>query len=117
EMRHSHASNAIPEVGLEQVSKRLGHANATITSSVYSHLTPDADAKTAKAIDAALTRAGAEPALTEQEPLEGTITATPAPATELPPELAAVLTSAIGQALGTLDLAPFLQKAPDRPAT
>ncbi|PZG16730.1 site-specific integrase, partial [Spongiactinospora gelatinilytica] len=42
EMRHSHASNAIPEVGLEQVSKRLGHANATITSSVYSHLTPDA---------------------------------------------------------------------------
>ncbi|MEV1246916.1 GNAT family N-acetyltransferase [Nonomuraea sp. NPDC049750] len=45
--RHSHASELIPVVGIEPVSKRIGHANVTVTSAVYSHLTPDADSRMA----------------------------------------------------------------------
>lgn len=38
-LRHAHANDLIPKVGIEPVSKRIGHANVTVTSVVYSHLT------------------------------------------------------------------------------
>ncbi|MDX1484675.1 MAG: site-specific integrase, partial [Alphaproteobacteria bacterium] len=54
-LRHSHAS-AIISAGLDvvAVSRRLGHANPTITLGVYAHLFTNKDADAAKAMDAAL---------------------------------------------------------------
>jgi integrase len=95
-LRHSHASELIPVVGIEPVSKRIGHANVTVTSAVYSHLTPDADARMATAIDSTLTGGRTldtvSAAAGAAEPPNDT-------ASDLPPELTALLTKAIGQAL------------------
>lgn len=55
-LRHSHATALIPLTGIESVSKRLGHANVTVTSAIYSHLTATIDARMADAIDPALHR-------------------------------------------------------------
>ncbi|MDF5751105.1 site-specific integrase [Spongiactinospora sp. TRM90649] len=115
-MRHSHASDLIPKVGLEQVSKRLGHANVTITSAVYSHLTPDADAETAKAIDRALSGVAADTTTSTADEETTPAAATADGAAQLPPEVAALLTNAIGQAIGALDLSALI-KSPDQPAT
>ena len=54
-LRHSHAS-ALIAAGLDvvAVSRRLGHANPTITLSVYAHLFKNKDADAAAAMDAAL---------------------------------------------------------------
>ncbi|HEX5493463.1 MAG TPA: site-specific integrase [Mycobacteriales bacterium] len=57
-LRHSHATALIPLAGIESVSKRLGHANVTVTSAIYSHLTVAVDARMADAIDPALHRRG-----------------------------------------------------------
>lgn len=56
-LRHSHATALIPLVGIETVSKRLGHANVTVTSAIYSHLTPEVDARTGAALDHVLAAA------------------------------------------------------------
>ena len=49
--RHSHASMLIRAgVDVITVSRRLGHANASITLNVYGHLIEGADAAAAKAI-------------------------------------------------------------------
>ena len=53
--RHSHASMLIRAgVDILTVSRRLGHANASITLNVYGHLIEGADAAAAKAIEGAL---------------------------------------------------------------
>ncbi|MEU4231192.1 site-specific integrase [Nonomuraea sp. NPDC026600] len=95
-LRHAHASDLISVVGIEPVSKRLGHANVTVTSGVYSHLTPDADSRMAAAIDSTLT-GGKTPEIVSEAPAA----AEPSndAASDLPPELTALLTKAIGQAL------------------
>ena len=58
-LRHSHASVLIA-AGLDvvSVSRRLGHANPTITLSVYAHLFTNKDADAAAAMDAALESGG-----------------------------------------------------------
>ncbi len=58
-LRHSHAS-ALIAAGLDvvSVSRRLGHANPTITLSVYAHLFKNKDADAAAAMDAALESGG-----------------------------------------------------------
>ncbi|MFI6900244.1 tyrosine-type recombinase/integrase [Nonomuraea sp. NPDC050394] len=91
-LRHAHASELIPVVGIEPVSKRIGHANVTVTSSVYSHLTPEADSKMANAIDSTLTGGRASGAALVAPTTNDA-------ASDLPPELTALLTKAIGQAL------------------
>jgi integrase len=56
-LRHHHASNLIRAgVDVLTVSRRLGHANPTITLSVYSHLYPNADSKAEQAIEAMFAR-------------------------------------------------------------
>ena len=46
--RHSHASGLITAGhSIKAASRRLGHADITITLKVYSHLMPDDDAKLA----------------------------------------------------------------------
>jgi integrase len=53
--RHSHASLLIRKgVDVLTVSRRLGHANASITLNVYGHLIEGADAAAAKAIEGVL---------------------------------------------------------------
>jgi len=55
--RHHHASNLIAAgVDVLTVSRRLGHANATITLNVYGHLYPNADDKANEAIEAMFAR-------------------------------------------------------------
>jgi len=58
-LRHSHAS-ALIAAGLDvvSVSRRLGHANPTITLSVYAHVFKNKDADAAAAMDAVLQREG-----------------------------------------------------------
>jgi len=54
-LRHAHASQLIAEgVDLVTISKRLGHANPSITLRVYSHLFATDDRRAATAIDNAL---------------------------------------------------------------
>ncbi|MCP2335244.1 tyrosine-type recombinase/integrase [Actinomadura rupiterrae] len=55
-LRHAHATALIPLHGIESVSKRLGHANAAITSAIYSHLTPATDLGMATSLDGRLRR-------------------------------------------------------------
>ena len=51
-LRHSHASALIAEgVDLVSVSKRLGHASANFTLSVYAHLFRKTDDTAAAAIE------------------------------------------------------------------
>jgi hypothetical protein len=93
-------------VGIEPVSKRIGHANVTVTSAVYSHLTPDADSRMATAIDSTLTgttRPAGEPEA--KAALAESVASDPG----LPPELAALVTKAIGDALGGVDLSALLK--------
>ena len=56
--RHTHASRLIAAgVDIVTISRRLGHANPSITLKVYAHLfNRQSDAKAAEAIDAALAR-------------------------------------------------------------
>ncbi|MCZ6848652.1 MAG: site-specific integrase [Alphaproteobacteria bacterium] len=58
-LRHSHAS-ALIAAGLDvvSVSRRLGHANPTITLSVYAHVFKNKNADAAAAMDAVLQREG-----------------------------------------------------------
>lgn len=52
-LRHTHASALIAaKLDVVQISKRLGHANPTITLNVYSHLFAATDAAAAAAIEA-----------------------------------------------------------------
>ena len=53
--RHSHASMLIRAgVDVLTISRRLGHAQASITLDVYGHLIEGADAAAAKAIEGLL---------------------------------------------------------------
>lgn len=54
-LRHTHASALIAaKLDVVQISKRLGHANPTITLNVYAHLFDTSDAAAASAIEAVL---------------------------------------------------------------
>ncbi|MFG2000442.1 tyrosine-type recombinase/integrase [Spirillospora sp. NPDC048911] len=53
-LRHAHVTALIPLHGIESVSKRIGHANVTVTSAIYSHLVPDIDAGMATSLDGLL---------------------------------------------------------------
>ncbi len=56
-MRHSHASMLFAAgVDIVEISKRLGHADPSITLKVYSHLFRSDDPKSAAAINATLAR-------------------------------------------------------------
>jgi integrase len=58
-LRHTHASQLIGAgVDILAVSRRLGHANASITLNVYGHLLHDTDDKAAGAIEAMFARVG-----------------------------------------------------------
>ena len=58
-LRHTHVSQLIDAgVDVVTISKRLGHANPTITLQVYAHLFRKDDSKAADAINAALTKLG-----------------------------------------------------------
>jgi integrase len=61
-LRHTHASALIAS-GLDVVliSRRLGHANPTVTLNVYGHLFKHDDRAAADAIEAAMTRTRKEP--------------------------------------------------------
>jgi hypothetical protein len=61
-LRHTHASALIAS-GLDVVliSRRLGHANPTVTLNVYGHLFKRDDRAAADAIEAAMTRTRSEP--------------------------------------------------------
>jgi integrase len=53
--RHSYATAArAAGVSIEIVSRRLGHARTSITSDVYSHVTPKADDEAAARVAATL---------------------------------------------------------------
>lgn len=55
DLRHTHASWLISKgVPLTSVQRRMGHTSIIITSDLYGHLTPEADAKVAAAISEAL---------------------------------------------------------------
>lgn len=55
DLRHSHVSMLISQgIDVVQVSKRIGHANPSITLKLYSHMFRSDDAAAAEAIDAAL---------------------------------------------------------------
>lgn len=58
-LRHTHASSLIAAgVDIVTVSRRLGHANPTITLNVYAHLFADTDASAATAIEKILGTGG-----------------------------------------------------------
>jgi integrase len=52
-LRHAYASMLIAGESVKVVSERPGHTNAAMTLNVYSHLFPDSEDRTQKAIDAA----------------------------------------------------------------
>lgn len=57
-LRHLHASLLLAEgLPLTDVSRRLGHANPSITAAVYSHALPNRDAQAAQAIHRVLSAA------------------------------------------------------------
>jgi integrase len=60
-LRHTHASNLIAS-GLDvlTISRRLGHANPTITLGVYGHLFAGSDDRAAKVMDLAFSGAQTE---------------------------------------------------------
>jgi integrase len=52
DLRHTYASLLIAAgESVKVVSERLGHTNAAMTLNVYSHLFPDSEDKTRKALD------------------------------------------------------------------
>jgi integrase len=54
-LRHTHASAPIAAgVDLVAISRRLGHANPTVTLNIYGHLFKKDDGAAADAIEAAL---------------------------------------------------------------
>jgi integrase len=56
-LRHTHASALIAGgMDVETLSRRLGHANATITLKVYSHLFSNTDDRAADIMDAVFSR-------------------------------------------------------------
>lgn len=58
-LRHTHASLLVAAgVDIVEISKRLGHADPSITLKVYAHLFRTDDAKSAAAIDTTLARLG-----------------------------------------------------------
>lgn len=58
-LRHTYASLLIAAgESVKVVSERLGHANAAMTLNVYSHLFPDSEDRTRKAIDGAFSEGG-----------------------------------------------------------
>jgi integrase len=58
-LRHTHASQLIDGgVDVVTISRRLGHANPTVTLAIYAHLFRKDDGKAAAAINAALTSMG-----------------------------------------------------------
>ncbi|MGA5599873.1 tyrosine-type recombinase/integrase [Streptomyces griseoincarnatus] len=58
-LRHTYASLLIAAgESVKVVSERLGHANAAMTLNVYSHLFPDSEDRTRKAIDGAFAEGG-----------------------------------------------------------
>ncbi len=58
-LRHTHASMLIASgVDIVEISRRLGHADPSITLKVYSHLFRSDDSKSAAAINEALSRLG-----------------------------------------------------------
>lgn len=60
-LRHTYASLLIAAgESVKVVSERLGHANAAMTLNVYSHLWPDSEDRTRKAIDGAFSEGGDE---------------------------------------------------------
>ena len=60
-LRHTHASSLIAAgVDILTVSRRLGHANPTITLGVYDHLYGNTDDKAAQAVEAMFARIGTE---------------------------------------------------------
>ncbi|MFF3875091.1 tyrosine-type recombinase/integrase [Streptomyces sp. NPDC001978] len=61
-LRHTYASLLIAAgESVKVVSERLGHANAAMTLNVYSHLFPDSEDRTRKAIDGAFAEGGDGP--------------------------------------------------------
>ena len=61
-LRHAYASLLIAAgESVKVVSERLGHTNAAMTLNVYSHLFPDSEEKTRKAIDDAFAKPSALP--------------------------------------------------------
>lgn len=58
-LRHTHASQLIAAgIDVVTISKRLGHANPTVTLRIYAHLFRKRDDKAAAAINAALSGFG-----------------------------------------------------------
>ena len=52
DQRHAHASNLIADGhSIKAVSRRLGHADITITLKVYAHLMPNDDEKLAEGVN------------------------------------------------------------------
>jgi integrase len=61
DLRHTHASQLLKAgVPVKVVSERLGHATASITLDVYSHVLPGMQAEAVAKIDAALGKAMGE---------------------------------------------------------
>ncbi len=61
DLRHTHASQLLKAgVPVKVVSERLGHATASITLDVYSHVLPGMQADAVAKIDAALEAAAGE---------------------------------------------------------
>ena len=53
-LRHTHASQLITAgMDILSISRRLGHANVTITLNTYGHLMPGSDDRAAKALETA----------------------------------------------------------------
>jgi integrase len=60
-LRHHHASNLIAAgIDILTISRRLGHANPSITLGVYGHLYPNTDDCAAQVIEAMFARVRAE---------------------------------------------------------
>lgn len=60
-LRHHHASNLIAAgIDILTISRRLGHANPSITLAVYGHLYPNTDDRAAQVIEAMFARVRAE---------------------------------------------------------
>ena len=56
-LRHTHATPLRANVATKVVSERLGHASTSITSDIYSHVTPDMQEAAVEKLDAALAAA------------------------------------------------------------
>ena len=60
-LRHHHASSLISAgIDVLTISRRLGHANPSITLTVYGHLYPDTDDRAAQVVEAMFARVWTE---------------------------------------------------------